>query len=149
MLIRLRETGSVITDSEFRQMHANTSFPVILDKDLLDSFGADPVLEGPQPSLTRYQLAAMDGVRQDGEHWVTNWVAIDMDEAARASLDARQAAAIRIDRNRRLADCDWTQLSDAPINGAAWAEYRQSLRDITAQPGFPWELVWPIPPSLS
>lgn len=40
---------------------------------------------------------------------------------------------LRTERNRKLADCDWTQLSDAPLTGEqvyAWAEYRQSLRDL-------------------
>jgi hypothetical protein len=39
-------------------------------------------------------------------------------------------------------------LPDYPINDAAraaWAAYRQSLRDITAQPGFPGNIDWPVP----
>lgn len=52
---------------------------------------------------------------------------------------------IRIERNRRLADCDWTQLPDAPVDTAAWAVYRQALRDITLQPD-PFNIVWPIEP---
>jgi hypothetical protein len=56
------------------------------------------------------------------------------------------AATVRAERNARLAACDWTQVADAPVNSAAWANYRQSLRDIPLQVGFPWEIVWPTSP---
>ena len=53
---------------------------------------------------------------------------------------------IRTDRDRRLADCDWTQLPDVPLETKeAWAVYRQALRDITEQPD-PFNIVWPVPP---
>ena len=146
MLIRLRSDGSVITDHEFRVAHPATSFPPVLSEELLADFGADPVLEGPQPTLTRYQTAAMDGVRQSGAHWITNWIAVDMDADACAALDARQADAVRADRNARLSASDWTQLADAPVDAAAWATYRAALRDVPAQAGFPWEVSWPVAP---
>jgi ABC-type Fe3+-hydroxamate transport system substrate-binding protein len=53
---------------------------------------------------------------------------------------------IRAQRNLLLATCDWTQVADAPADQAAWASYRQELRDITSQPGFPANVVWPEPP---
>ena len=36
---------------------------------------------------------------------------------------------MRYYRNRLLVDSDWTQLPDAPVDAAAWANYRQQLRD--------------------
>jgi hypothetical protein len=59
----------------------------------------------------------------------------------------QQARSVRADRNQRLAVCDWTQLPDAPVDQAAWAAYRQALRDVTAQSGFPWSVVWPDAPA--
>lgn len=56
------------------------------------------------------------------------------------------AAQIRAQRASLLASCDWTQLADAPVNKAAWAEYRQALRDISKQEGFPETVEWPISP---
>ena len=54
----------------------------------------------------------------------------------------------RIKRNGLLAASDWTQLPDVPVgNQAAWATYRQALRDVTAQPGFPGAITWPVQPS--
>ena len=50
-------------------------------------------------------------------------------------------------RNALLAASDWTQVADAPVDKAAWGEYRQALRDITDQPGFPLDIAWPAPPA--
>ena len=50
-------------------------------------------------------------------------------------------------RNQLLKQSDWTQLPDAPVeNKEAWQEYRQALRDITKQNGYPKNIIWPEPP---
>lgn len=143
MEIRIRATGAVMYEGEFRAMHPNTSFPQQLTVDLLDSMGADPVLEGPQVTPTRYQIAFRDGVEEIGGQWFTKYSVADMEQEAKDAVDEQQAKAVRDDRNRRLAECDWTQLPDAPGNQQAWANYRQALRDITSQAGFPWDVSWP------
>ena len=56
------------------------------------------------------------------------------------------AGLVRAERNAKLAASDWTQLEDAPVDKAAWAAYRQALRDIPTQEGFPHEIVWPQKP---
>jgi hypothetical protein len=54
---------------------------------------------------------------------------------------------IRAYRNRLLADSDWTQVDDAPVNKAVWANYRQFLRDLpNTYKDNPMELVFPIVP---
>ena len=56
---------------------------------------------------------------------------------------------IRTKRNRLLYESDWTQLPNGPLSSelqTAWATYRQALRDVTAQPGFPTDVVWPTSP---
>lgn len=57
---------------------------------------------------------------------------------------------VRRDRNSRLTACDWTQLDDTPLSNidkANWADYRQALRDVPSQPGFPNNVVWPPQPA--
>jgi len=54
---------------------------------------------------------------------------------------------IRTKRDKLLAESDWTQVADAPVDKAAWATYRQSLRDIPQQAGFPTNVVWPVEPN--
>jgi hypothetical protein len=49
-------------------------------------------------------------------------------------------------RNAQLAASDWTQLPDAPVNKAAWAEYRQALRDLPAQGGSADDAEFPTAP---
>jgi hypothetical protein len=63
-----------------------------------------------------------------------------------AKAQAKANANIRAERNRLLADSDWTQLADAPVDKAAWSAYRQALRDITSQSGFPLSIEWPAVP---
>lgn len=66
---------------------------------------------------------------------------------AQAVYDVR-AAIVRTNRDRRLTASDWTQLPDVPEEiRDAWAGYRQRLRDVTEQPGFPAEVTWPAPPA--
>lgn len=78
--------------------------------------------------------------------WVYTVKVVDKTaEDIQAETDA-QAASVRAQRNRLLADSDWTQLADSTADKAAWATYRQALRDITAQDGFPWNVVWPTKP---
>ena len=55
-------------------------------------------------------------------------------------------AEVRATRNQLLFSSDWTQVIDAPVDQAAWATYRQALRDISAQAGFPQTVVWPTQP---
>lgn len=138
MEIRIKETGAVVFDSELRDLYPNTSGP------LDDLF--DVVFEGPQAQPTRYQVAFRDGVEEIEGKWYTKYSVSDMGAEAIAATDAEQAAAVRTDRNKRLADSDWTQLADTPVTGTAWATYRQALRNVTAQAGFPWEITWPDAP---
>lgn len=57
---------------------------------------------------------------------------------------------LRDERNRRLIDCDWTQLPDAPDAAReAWAVYRQSLRDLPATTIDPFNPQWPEPPGAT
>jgi hypothetical protein len=49
-------------------------------------------------------------------------------------------------RNALLTASDWTQVADAPVDQAAWAEYRQALRDLPANTDDPRNVVWPEQP---
>lgn len=63
-----------------------------------------------------------------------------------ADQELSEADLVRKQRNLLLAECDWTQLLDSPADKQAWAKYRQDLRDITKQAGFPHEINWPQKP---
>lgn len=57
----------------------------------------------------------------------------------------RKASAIREERNRLLSETDWMANTDVTMSNA-WKTYRQELRDITTQPTFPDEVIWPTKP---
>jgi hypothetical protein len=159
MEIRIRTTGAVMYESEFRNLHPATSFPPQLTADLLNDFDADPVLEGAQVSGDRYQYSQRSGVEEVNGQWFTKYVlgpvftdneeatAVEQEAAYKAAKDEEQAKSIRTSRNEKLKECDWTQVADAPVDQAAWATYRQALRDVTSQVGFPWDIIWPNDPN--
>jgi hypothetical protein len=58
-------------------------------------------------------------------------------------------AEARAERNALITASDWTQVADAPLTQnerARWREYRQRLRDVPQQPGFPASVEWPAEP---
>lgn len=79
------------------------------------------------------------GMRWDGAHWCV----LEVVDPAVASIEALSR------RLMLLARSDWTQTVDCPLSAElrmAWARYRQQLRDLPAQPGFP-DVVWPASPT--
>lgn len=167
MELRNRTTGAVITEDEFRRSNPNTSFPPQLTGEIIDDFGYDPVFEGPQATtVPPYQYSQRDGVEEIKGKWYTKYIAgpvfhdyiddkgvehtaSEQWEAYCFGKDAEQGKVVRADRNKRLADCDWTQLADSPLDPdskAAWALYRETLRMVPQQPGFPWNIDWPPVP---
>ena len=72
-----------------------------------------------------------------------------MSDLSQEEITARSeqaSASVRANRDALLTSCDWTQLSDSPADKEAWANYRQQLRDLPEQAGFPYEITWPIQP---
>ena len=167
MELRNRTTGAVITDRQFRSEHPNTSFPQVLTAEILDDYDYDPVLEGPQATtVPPYEYSQRDGVVEVDGQWFTHYIAgpvftdytddegvthtaSEQYEAYCFDKDAQQGQVVRDDRDKRLAECDWTQLADSPLDAdskEAWRLYRQDLRMVPEQPGFPWNVEWPPVP---
>ena len=167
MELRIRATGEVVSEQQFRKSYPYTSFPTVLTPAILDGFGVDPVFEGPQSQTTPpYQYSQRDGVVEVDGKWYTHYIAgpvfqdyVDDEgvthtaseqyEAYCFDKDAQQGQVVRDDRNKRLAECDWTQLADSPLSPddkLAWQLYRETLRMVPEQPGFPWEIQWPPVP---
>jgi hypothetical protein len=162
MEIRLRSTGEVMYEGEFRTRFAANLPSTPLTQAWLDSYTSDPagdiVLEGPQATGgTVYQYSMRQGVEQINGQWFTKYVlgpiftdgettAAEQEAAYQATKDAEQAKSVRQTRTEKLKDSDWTQIADSTADKEAWATYRQALRDITAQSGFPWTVTWPDAP---
>jgi len=167
MEIRNRSTGELTTVSQFKASQPNTSFPKQITADILDSYGYDALLQGPQATVTApYEISVRDGVEEVEGKWFTKFVvgpiftdatdedgnvtsAAEQEAAYRAGIDSKAAESVRSERNQKLAECDWTQLADQPFSAddqAAWAGYRQALRDLPEAAGFPHDVTWPEAP---
>lgn len=96
MSFRIRETGQVITEGEFRSLHNNVSFPAVLTPEILNDFGVDPIMEGAQPTVTENQYVRSAGIEQDSNgNWVTKYESVDYTpEEIAARLEARRQGMI-------------------------------------------------------
>lgn len=153
MEIRVRATGAVMTDTEYKKKNPNVSFPKEVSENVWNSLGVDVVYDGkPVQGGTVYQHSVRDGVEFIEGKWYSKYVlgpvfeTPEQEQQYKAQIDADKARIVRSERDSKLARCDWTQVSDVPVDKQAWALYRQALRDIPTQPGFPWNVQWPTEP---
>jgi len=133
------------------------------EESVQDVFIETPIFESPTPTTTRYQTAFKNGIEFKNGKWMWAWTigptfteytddegvthtAAEQEAAYVQRIDDEQAKAVRADRDKRLAETDWTQVADAPVDQEAWATYRQALRDVPEQNGFPWDVSWPTKP---
>lgn len=123
-----------------------TSFPSDANDEMLASYGVQRVFFSTPPIITDTQVLEEGTPIFTDDRWNQVWVVRDMTAEEVASRNEGQAAQIRAERNAKLSASDWTQVADAPVDQAAWATYRQALRDVTAQAGFPWTINWPAQP---
>jgi hypothetical protein len=163
MEYRVRSSGELKTQGEIRKLNPNVSLPKVWNDNVHDALGVDPVFTTPQPDTTGdYKVVVRDGAEQDANNnWVQKWVERDMfsdttedgvtttkaehEAAYQAQVDADVAERVRADRDSRLAATDWMGMSDVTMS-ADWATYRQGLRDVPAQSGFPHTITWPTEP---
>ena len=119
--------------------YPDTSFPAAPTANLLAEFNVFKIVETPAPTIDSKTHRQSKSIQQVDEVWTQVWVSIELPEDV-------AAANVRSYRDRLLTETDWTQVADAPVDKDAWATYRQALRNVTLQAGFPWEVVWPTQP---
>ena len=160
MQIRIRSTGQVLLQHEWEKWVAQTYAKSLsgISEEAVNRFESDIVFEGPQATGgTVYQYSQRDGVEQLDGKWYTKYIlgpiftdgettAAEQEAAYKAMKDAEQATSVRASRTQMLRDSDWTQIADSTADKATWATYRQALRDVPSQAGFPWTVTWPTQP---
>jgi len=130
------ETYSI---GQLRRDNPNTSFPKVPSDVLLADWGVYPYTVQDQPTvdymtqtLKPTALTEVDGA------WTQGWEV--------SNLPAEDAGRnIRNQRDGLLSQTDWMAMSDNTVT-PEWASYRQALRDITTQEGFPFSVDWPTKP---
>lgn len=155
MVIKLNEqgkpTGFPLAENNFKQIHPDVTFPAILFPHHVEPHGYGMYEFTQQPALTGHydKLIEGDPIRDEQGYWRQQWLVVEQTAEEKAVTDDRKTRDMRAKRNLKLMASDWTRIDDAPLTTeqrATWAIYRQQLRDITNQPGFPWEVTWPIQP---
>lgn len=167
MQIRDRETEQVMFLDEFRRIQKEKGTPYWYDinEQNITDYDVDIIFEGPQAvPENQYQYSMRQGIEQQSDgKWYTKYVlgpiftdmvvdgetitAEEQESDYRASKDAEQSKSVRETRNMMLKESDWSQGKDIPDTiSTPWATYRQALRDVPTQVGFPWNIDWPTKP---
>jgi len=133
---------------QLRRDSSNTSFPKRIPDDMLESYGVYTVVYTDMPSIDdRTQKVEQEATPSlVSGAWTIGWTTSSKTADETAEYDADMAASNRSTRDNLLSQSDWTQVSDAPVDATVWATYRQALRDITDQAGFPNDINWPVKP---
>lgn len=100
----------------------------------------------PEDGISVIKVTPQQWANQSSLKWVRNGKLTDIAPADEMTEVEKLADAARVKRNHLLKFSDWTQVPDAPVNRQDWATYRQALRDITLQDGFPENINWPTEP---
>jgi len=132
--------------AQLRKDHPNTSFPKNPNEELLAEWNMVRVYPADRPEVDHTKNVTEGTPALQNGKWVQVWNITDATAEEVEQRTEAQAQTIRAQRNVKLSASDWTQVADAPVNKQSWADYRQALRDITAQAGFPWSVEWPTKP---
>ena len=144
MQIAIVKNNTVIQIGDYRELFPNTSFPANgPDAAWMQENNCLGVTVFKAHTNTEKLVNSSPYIENNQVFTVT--VAPKTDEELASELNSSKAK-VRSQRDALLASTDWTQLTDAPVNSAAWATYRQALRDIPNQAGFPVTVTWPKNP---
>lgn len=149
-LIKINPDGTQVYPyglTDLRREYPNTSFSAQPLPEELSHYNVFYVEPTAQPELDRYEKVNFSIEFAGNDLYREKWTVLEMDATERTAVDERQENSVRHMRNKLLEDSDWTQLADVTVDKAAWAAYRQALRDISDQQGFPWNVTWPQPPA--
>jgi hypothetical protein len=141
------EDGTVaeypIYEGDLRLLVGNTDYSA----PLVPPVGYEPVVDVPMPNPGHTKNVVEGTPKLNDGKWTRVWVITDASDDEIAQRTEQMAVQVRYDRN--LLASDWTQLADSPVDQAAWAAYRQQLREVPSQDGFPWDVTWPLDPYSS
>lgn len=124
------------SEAAFRAANKHTVYGPVVPSRHLNAQDVYRVSKLPEPETPVGQKAVLDAMPTQNEagHWVLGWTLI--------ALSADEARALR---DRLLAATDWTANSDVTMSDEM-RTYRQALRDVPSQAGFPDDVTWPVKP---
>ncbi len=131
-------TPQYYTLGQLRRDNPRTSFPRSIPEDVLAVYDVYPLAASAAPDIDHLTEFSTESVAQVDGVWSQIWT------VAQLPVDAASSQ-VRGHRNELLSSTDWMALSDSTLT-QEWALYRQALRDITSQAGFPYDVEWPAKP---
>lgn len=140
-------TPEIYTIGQLRRDNPNVSFPKNIPTNILEQYGIYAYSTQDQPAHNEKTQKLREGnfVQDEDGVWSKSWVIVEKTQEEIDSWINAKVAEVRDQRNRLLAETDYLALSDNTLT-AEMAAYRQALRDITLQVGFPENIVWPTKP---
>lgn len=125
----------------------NTSFPAQPSDELLESYGVYPVVTESAPSHDPMTQTVVKSTTPTlvGDAWTVTYSVVQLTDEQIANNLQSASDNIREKRNAKLAETDWWAVSDRTMS-AEEAAYRQALRNITEQEGFPYNVTFPEKP---
>ena len=142
-------TAEPYSIGKLRRDNKNVSFPKNIPSHVLADYGVYEATTVTRPDIdnaTQVVTINEQPTQVDGQ-WTYEWTVRSKTAEELAAQEAKDASNARSKRNVLLAESDWTQVADATVDQAAWATYRQALRDITDQGSFPESVTWPVAPN--
>jgi len=125
---------------ELKRDNPNTSFPKDVSSETLTMYDVYPASLAERPVIDSITHVTLEG----DWHWVEDEYVQSWLVEKRPIEDVEKS--LRSKRNELLSDCDYTQLNDFTGDKEAWVKYRQELRDLPEQEGFPYDYVIPESP---
>ena len=161
MLIKIENGVPVgeppIDERNFRQLHSNTSFPRILTPEDVESFGYGLFQQTSQPEPAKFMKCVEDTpVKNESGFYVQTWKRTAMSSDEIDEITKAKEKEIKSIRDDKLKESDWIMVVSASreldIDSKSvnqWKNYRKRLRSISAQKGYPWDVIWPEKPPLN
>jgi len=135
------------TIGQLRKDNPSTSFPRSIPDELLADYDVYPAVHGVMPSYNEatQRVEQNDAATEVDGIWTYSYSVVDLTAEEIAEASAQKARSVRAIRDEKLKDTDWMGMSDVTMS-ADWATYRQALRDVPTQEGFPHTVTWPTEP---
>jgi len=138
---------------DLRRDNPNTSFPRNPPEEMLATWNVFPIKDRSAPEFDPATESCIQvNPTLENAEWVMTWEVIPASAEEIAERLKSKSQDVRQKRNQLLADTDWTQMPDSPLDldgKAAWALYRETLRMVPEQADFPWNVQWPPVPGAS
>lgn len=135
------------SQDQLRYDNPNVSFPLPMTDETCAEFNVYPVNVKPIPSHDPHvqRVVQQDPILIDNI-WVQDWNVLELSDEEKQQIIQDNSTNVRTQRDALLAETDWYVIKsietgvEIPNNVLA---YRQALRDITLQAGFPFDVIWP------